>query len=181
MFEELRLLSQSDNSLELHTRKHRRIVNEITPAPPSRELELYAALVRKHNGWELRKAPAGGYNCAGMVWASRRTGIFDDLDKQACDILKDDGYRLLAGGEAVKCGDLALYWESVSPRNNLYHVGVVMELRPTLFMTGGQVSSQTPMILSKFNSSSGEALHRDRDIFFFEGATYSIEYWTDRP
>jgi len=186
MFEAQRLLGDTTRSIVLQTRAGGKIVNEITLPPTPGQIKDRENLAKKFPAWENRKPPTGGYNCAGHVWAARRTGIFDDFDDQVMTILKDDGYRLLAVGEELKRGDLALYWEFLSPRKNLYHVGMIFDLRSTRELLGLESaasprSALIPWVLSKPDAFSGEILHHERHVYFYPDAKYSIEYWTDRP
>ncbi|HEY2910873.1 MAG TPA: hypothetical protein VGI99_11545 [Gemmataceae bacterium] len=184
MFEAQRILGDTRRSIIVQTRAGTPIANEITLDPIEKQIEAFHQLAGKHPGWEVRKPPVGGYNCAGHVWASRRTGLFDDLDAAALTILKEDGYRLLSETEEPQRGDLVLYWESLNPRRSLYHVGVVFELRPSLQLAGAaqEVSPRRiPWILSKLDAFSGEVLHNMNQVYFYPGAQYSVEHWTDRP
>lgn len=184
MFERERLLGNTTRSIVIQTRTGRDIVNEISPDPTPQQIRERDAIAQRFEGWEMRKPATGGYNCAGHVWAARRTGIFDDFDGQAMTILKDDGYRLLDAGEEPHRGDLVLYWESLNPRKNLHHVGMVFELRPAIHIVG--TSSPMPVglipwVLSKMDAWSGEFLHPLNHVYFYPDAKYSVEYWTDRP
>ena len=177
MIDNLLLIGPTRRSIALQTRKGRDIVNEISPEPTPQRVALFWKLVKDHEGWEVRKPPVGGYNCAGHVWACRRTGIFDDFDTQVLGILSDDDYRALEGTESPKRGDLALYWESVSPRRELYHVGIVFEVREGVT----RESPRIPWVLSKLDATAGEVLHHYRQVTFIPGGSYEVEFWTDRP
>ena len=93
MFEAERLLGDTTRAIVVQTRLGTPIVNEITVDPIPRQIEQFRELLDKHRRWEMRKPPTGGYNCAGHVWASRRTAVCDELDIQTLRILEDDGYR----------------------------------------------------------------------------------------
>lgn len=181
MFNSPFLAGDTTRAIVVQTRTGHSVVNEITLPPSPKAVAQFTALTRRFANWQVRKPPTGGYNCAGHVWASRRTGIFDDLDAQALQILNDDGYRPLGGMADARPGDLALYWETVSPRTNLHHVGIVFELRSPLLVTGGQKLAPHPWVLSKFDAFAGEALHHFSEVFFYENAEFTVEFWTDRP
>ena len=78
-------------------------------------------------------------------------------------------------------GDLALYWESLEPRNNLHHVGMVVERRPALLTIGSDKASLHPWVLSKLDAFLGEVVHHYNDVEFYAGAKFVVEYWTERP
>ena len=125
--------------------------------------------------WVERKPPSGTYNCAGHVWACRRTAIYDDLENQVETIFKDDSYRLFKqGGEALSIGDLVVYWDRTSGKKLFLHVGVIAEIR----MLAGSVK-QVPWVLSKWDDTSGEVLHNCWRHPF--EPPVDVEFWTDRP
>ena len=181
MFEAQRLLGDTTRAIVVETRRGTRIVNEITVGPIPRQIEQFRELLVKHPRWEVRKPPTGGYNCFGLVWAGRRTGIFDEVEAQVERIFVDDGYRVLPAGEVPQVGDLALYWESPETRGNLYHIGVVIEYRPALLTVGSATASRHPWVLSKLDAFLGEVLHHYSDVVVYPGAKFSVEYWTERP
>ncbi len=86
----------------------------------------------KEYGWEVRRGPTGVYNCAGHVWASRRTAIHETEDIEA--ILRDDGYRVLEQKESPRPGDLVLY--RLADTDEPFHVGQVIEMREMLGLKG---------------------------------------------
>jgi hypothetical protein len=184
MFEAQRLFGTTARSIVLQTRRGTPITNEITLEPTARQISEREEVARRFPAWEHRKPATGGYNCAGHVWAARRTGIFDDFDRQVQTILADDGYRVVGPGEEPMRGDLALYWESVTPRRNLHHVGIVFEVRDSILLLPGTANvnpGRVPWVLSKPDAFSGEVLHHLNHVYFYPDAKYSVEYWTDRP
>jgi hypothetical protein len=99
---------------------------------------------RIHSGVVFRCAPDPQYNCHGLTFASRRTGIFDvEILHQ---ILAEDGYRQLNNIRDVLPGDIILYF---SDAGDIEHSGIVIENNPRLLM---------PQILSKWGKGS-EVLH----------------------
>jgi hypothetical protein len=93
---------------------------------------------------ELRAKPTGVYNCHGLVFASRRTTIFEPeiLPK----ILKDDCY-VAVEDKHVMPGDIILYFK---PNGEIVHSGIVMS-KP-------QPPFNIPLICSKWGHN-GEFLH----------------------
>jgi len=181
MFDNLQLLSTSSPDIVLHTRTRRPIPNEIGCAPTEQHIRRFQALLKQGQplGWEVRKPPTGGYNCAGHVWASRRTGIYEDLEQNVKYILQDDGYRLIGRENAytlVLQGDLVLYWDSFQQGRLFLHVGMVSEMRDGVT----RESPRLPWVLSKWDDVSGEVLHHFKNVPFPAG-DFVVEFWTDRP
>jgi hypothetical protein len=181
VFEELRLLGPREESIILHTRRRTEIPNviEVHP-PPAAEQARFERLCRGHAGWQVRKPPTGIYNCFGHAWASRRTSVFDDLEKWVRQVREDDGYRVLdPGREPLLSGDLVLYWQSVNPHANFFHVGVV-EMREGVTPR----SPRVPWVVSKWDSRSGEVFHHYLDVpkeWEQVFGNVAVEFWTDRP
>lgn len=175
MFEEARLFGQTEKSIRLQTRRGWDIPNLIELEPGVRERQLYQLLCERFGrDWTQRKPASGGYNCAGHVWASRRTSILEE--PAWFRILEDDGYRCLGVGETPCPGDLALYRDR-GPGGCL-HVGEVVRLKKGV----AEGSPDVPWVMSKWNSTSGEVLHGVHDVAHLRGYyDVQIEFWTDRP
>jgi hypothetical protein len=162
--------------LPLATRLGNDIANEIIPEPDDLERWKLDHFVKLHGArWEPRKPHGGVCNCAGHVWASRRTAILDEEAVRL--ILGDDGYRAFASVEDVVQGDLVLYWGKVGEAQETFlHVGMVCEIRP------GPGSVRFPWVLSKWGATCGEWLHRYDDVpYARQGFSPRIEFRTDRP
>lgn len=131
--------------------------------------------LRAHPGWKQRKPPSGGYNCAGMVWAARRTCI-EESDAIRI-VFEDDGLRRLGAAEAPVIGDLAYYFlQEGAPFEDFLHVGMVAAEGQGIV----QEACEAPvLIVSKFNSSFGEVLHALHDVPW--SFPHQVEFWTDRP
>jgi len=174
MFEELRLLGPTARSIVLHTHLSSPIKNEIALEPEDIDIRKYQYLLGKHPNWHPRKPPCGVYNCVGHVWASRRTAVYESLDRQVLRILDDDGYQPLDWpGESLALGDVVTYWDSAKNHKGFVHVGIVSQLR---FLTQG--AQQVPWVLSKWDDVSGEVLHHYTDCPFSK--EIEAEFWTDR-
>jgi hypothetical protein len=78
---------------------------------------------RKYGGrCRPRGNPTGLYNCHGMVFASRRTGITDPNEIKK--IIREDGYKEIAVANVLP-GDIVLYFD---PEKGEYtHSAVVLE------------------------------------------------------
>lgn len=101
---------------------------------------LDSIIKNKQNQVQERKAATGLYNCHGMTFACRRTGIFETVDVKT--IINDDGYKKIDLSEVLP-GDIILYFDD----NELAHSGLVVEIR-----------SNVPFVLSKWGSG-GEFIH----------------------
>jgi len=87
------------------------------------EAAAVAALDAKWAGHRgARCAPTGRYNCHGMTFAGRRTGIWEPLVVR--QILADDGYEEVRPSEVMP-GDIILYFTA---NGDVEHSGVVLEL-----------------------------------------------------
>lgn len=93
---------------------------------------------------KVRTDPSGIYNCHGMTFANRRTGI-DDANELRL-ILHDDNYVEVSMEEALP-GDVVLYEEE---SGDISHSGIVIEARSE--------HSLTPRIVSKWGDLS-EMIH----------------------
>src|SRR5262245_54053440 len=107
LFGRARFLGTPPRGLALETSKRNPIENEVGLEPvPSGQVKQFYDMVTE-NGWIERRSPTGVYNCAGHVWATRRTGIHEPSVWEM--ILRDDGYRVLGESEPPRPGDLAIY------------------------------------------------------------------------
>jgi hypothetical protein len=144
--------------------------------PPEHTRNLYRLYVQKYGGnWRERKPATGIYNCAGLVWACRRTTILDPQDWQL--IIGDDRYRWLGRDELPCPGDIAVYVDR-SANDEILHVGRVFTL------SEGITNDARPIawIISKWNSTSGESMHQAHDVpYAHQGFDIGIRYCTDRP
>jgi len=176
MFEIPQLLGQPPEGIPLATRKKTPIPNAQAADPDYRAIQLDKLRLKQHKDWKLRKPISGLYNCYGHVWASRRTAIYDNFIIDI--ILHEDGYRKIQDDEPLQWGDLILYYCSVS--RHLLHVGVVQEFESLYVANTSMVGKPVPRILSKWNDSSSEVLHHEKDVPWKE-SDYSYIFWTDRP
>lgn len=179
MFDHL-LLQQPARQLALQAVNGRDIANTVMPAATPadvRKFELLLEVARKRfHQWEVRKPATGGYNCAGHVFANRRTAIFEGKGGESFEdhvrhILKWDGYRPT---DQPLVGDVVLYWMD-RRRTALLHVAVVSEVR----RLHGGIGAGSPHVLSKWDGGSGECLHHFRQVPANFGEDYEVEYWTD--
>jgi hypothetical protein len=170
MFEEEILLGDTERSVALETRQGRPIRNVVAPEPGEQADRKYAAIRQKHGQtWINRKSPCGGYNCYGMVFATRRTAIYED--QQIPDILEDDGYRRIPETD-VRPGDIVLYRDA---RLGLLHAALVMRRQEW----GGTIPAS--FALSKWDDVCGEDEHEvRRHIWTAPEYNVDLEFWTER-
>ena len=175
MFEEAKLLRPPERSIVVQTREGTDIKNIIEPEPGYQQRQFYRALLDKYGrNWESRKPPTGGYNCAGHVWASRRTALLDPAEWRV--ILQEDGYRQLSNVEPKAPGDLVLYIETST--DEILHVARILRLRRGVVPSAQPI----PWVLSKWDSKSGEVMHSAYDApYEKQGIPVRIEWWSDRP
>lgn len=168
MFELQRLSNGERRGIALATKLGTQIENEIAPSPTEQHRLRFAALMQKHPTWRLRKAPVGGYNCFGHVWASRRTAIYDLAVVRL--ILAEDGYRITQHPEV---DDLVLMVEG----SDVFHVGRVAQLKSI-----APGSTPVPWMVSKLDDWGGEVIHSAYDHPYDESQGFRIEiqFWTDR-
>jgi hypothetical protein len=168
MLEIARGVGTPPKGIILQTRAGHNVANSQSCEPDATIAPRYDKLRRKHFAWVSRKPACGVYNCFGLVWASRRTAIYEESD---ISLLKeDDGYRKLKIDEEPQVGDIVCYL--LHPGNTL-HAAIIVELRSL-------GTSTVPWVLSKWGSVFGEDLHTFLDVpEDLEGCT--IEFWTDRP
>ena len=175
MFEELKLLGSTERSIVVQTRKGTPVENLVEVDPGETGRQRYRLLLERFGQqWRQRTPAVGVYNCAGHVWASRRTSILADGAWRM--ILQEDEYRSLSDAESPVAGDLALY---VDNENGQYlHVGMILEIADGILPESPKIAK----ILSKLNSAFGEVVHYERDLpYGKQGISARIEYWTDRP
>lgn len=142
--------SKDPNSLELFTKKRTRITNDQRMEKPAVALKAARDLFKKKEGSKLKfRSISNTYNCMGLVWASRRTNIYDfnQLEK----ILHDDEYDEVKKIEEVMVGDILVYYDRHDIPN---HIGIVVVHTPKLMS-----SNYDTWIMSKWGSD-GEYIHK---------------------
>lgn len=172
MFNQLALLGPSEPSIEVQTHEGTSLVNVIEAEPGALHRRKYERWFEKHGQrWQPRKPVTGIYNCAGHVWASRRTSLTDP--NQWWTIVKEDGFRRT---DSPAADDIVLYVDE--DNDEIIHVARVVEAREGVTPE----SERLPWVVSKWGPISGEAMHFAHDVpYAKEGYGYRIEYWTDRP
>lgn len=140
-------------SLDLHTRARWRIPNELRELEKAPATRAAAARIVTETYQTARVLSTSAlYNCAGLVFGSRRVVI--DVE-HAERILRDDGYKEVEGPAAWRPGDIVVYR---SEAGELTHVAVVHSVESDL--EGGP---PTVMVISAWGES-GEYLHEWSDV-----------------
>jgi len=133
--------------LALETSEKRKIPNAQISEISIYELNQFADYEKKYGEsckWCSNPTPI--YNCHGMTFASRRTGIFES--RVIDQILKDDKYQLI-NPEDVLPGDIILYIEKAT--GDVEHSGIVIS-------PPNENELGVPKVLSKWGKYS-EILH----------------------
>lgn len=137
---------QSKRFIRTETSAGHQIENEQYPGLGASALSSFVVtdLKRRYHGLQIRNNPTDCYNCHGMTFASRRTGIYDT--SSIYEIIKDDEYHEIAK-ETVLPGDIVLYY---GEGGDIEHSGLVIS------KTSG--APEIPIIISKWGMAF-EAIH----------------------
>jgi len=161
-------LTELPGSIPLATRMGREIPNEQVPEGPPEVVERGRKILR--NKYPLvieRRPPTGQYNCHGLTFANRRTGIQEPWTFEV--ILKDDGYHRIRLVD-MEPGDVVVY----DDMGEVTHTGIVLSIvrgEPDV------PAFRRARVLSKWGQA-GEYVHLDTEGAY---AQHTISYWTDRP
>ena len=172
MFDHIHLLGPQESSIVVQTRRGTELDNVIEVSPSTMDQRKYQKWFERHGrGWRSRKPITGIYNCAGHVWASRRTSLTNH--RQWRRILEEDDF---AETDTPIADDVVLYVDE--DNDEIIHVARVVGLREGITPE----SSEIPWVVSKWGPISGEAIHFAHDVpYGRDGYRFRIEYWTDRP
>lgn len=159
--------SQKDNaSIPLATRLGNWIPNERRREhPPERLKQALADWKAAHPFIQLRSLTAT-YNCAGMVFANRRTVI---AIQNVPPILEDDGFREISFTEAA-LGDIIVYF--IAGGLEHAHVGLVAR------QDNLPVRQESDLTILSQWGADGEYLHRPADVPNSYGSVR--RYFSDR-
>lgn len=149
MFEKFLLFPPSCVEIPLVTRAIKQIKNCVAPNPGPENIAIWKKLLKKHRDWEPRKPPVGGYNCAGHIWGSRRTAIYDE-EGEVAQIRSEDELSEVKESDLAP-GDIVVYYLNHSSRPYFLHVAEVIEVPEN-----GRIGIK---VLSKFSDWGGEVFH----------------------
>ena len=134
--------------IALQTRIRHDIPNNQSHEFSAYEKRLFPALERRFNKAVFRDPPNPIYNCHGLTFASRRTGITDNEALKT--ILAEDGYHKVAPKDVLP-GDTILYYQE---DGDVEHSGIVVS-KP-------ESPLNIPWVLSKWGSFK-EVVHHAND------------------
>ena len=146
-------------SIELATHLGTHIPNETTEGNLKLSLALAHAEREYARKWPPFRQSISGYNCFGLVFASRRTALYDITVVQL--ILDEDGYREVPQDECSE-GDIVVYYDETGPS----HAAKVLRVEKISLLAtpdGGGGIVRKLKVLSKFNDHSGEYVHDIED------------------
>jgi hypothetical protein len=145
--------SEAPQRLALQTRRGGAIENWMNPTALYAGVDLQIQQLRDtYPGAQHRAVgPSAYYNCHGLTFAARRTGI--DKAEQVQRILDQDGYIALTAAQPVLGGDVAVYREG----GDIIHSGIVMYVRDGV-----------PWVLGKWGDCH-EVVHRVLDCPYSSG------------
>jgi len=111
--------------LALQTRKGGVVDNLMVLTPPHDGLDQMMRDLKAayRNVLHRPVGPSAAYNCHGLTFAARRTGIAKPAQVQR--ILSEDGYSELPRSNAPCAGDIAIYRED----GDIVHSGIVMDVQ----------------------------------------------------
>ena len=160
--------SGDPHSLDLQTRKKWRIPNELRPELPPAARMAAISIVTKEYPSARALSSSGQYNCAGLVFGSRRVVI--DVEHTET-ILRDDGYAELDWFDRGKwdTGDVVMYRNA---KQEPSHVAVVHSVTPD-----PAASIHTVTVISAWGQS-GEYCHEMGNVSPLLGTPQQI--WSKR-
>jgi len=158
-----------DGPIAMETRRHVSIDNHISWMEPDvgMRLQVEALRAKYPRAYHRQVGPCMTYNCHGLTFASRRTGIPRSSEVQK--ILAHDGYKLVRQDEAEP-GDVVIYRMPLSEGGEIHHSGIVVRRA----QSGQSVILPDPLVLSKWGHCH-EVVHDARYCDYAENAT--IEYF----
>ncbi|MDD5681272.1 MAG: hypothetical protein PHI59_08555 [Candidatus Omnitrophica bacterium] len=136
------------NKIIVQTRKGNDVDNSQNMEISSYETNLLRELensVERKFGGERRNNASTVYNCHGLTFASRRTGIYDI--QEIHKILKEDDYDEILESDVMP-GDIVVYF---SENGDIEHSGIVI--------SKGEPPLNIPKIVSKWGHAGFEVIH----------------------
>jgi hypothetical protein len=132
--------------LALETADGREIPNEQIRELSQFDQHLAARLDTEYGGYiHHRSEPTPRYNCHGLAFAARRTGVFEAWVIQR--ILEDDRYVRIETAQVLP-GDIVLYYDE---SGDIEHSGVVIE-------SPAEQNLSMPLVCSKWGKFA-EVIH----------------------
>jgi hypothetical protein len=143
----------TETCIHLQTRAGNDIPNGQSHEFSAYERNCFPKLERDHPTAKFRAKPNPTYNCHGLVFASRRTGIYDAAAIKM--ILQDDGYTLVGvRRDEVLPGDVIIYYTDLG---DFSHSGLVLSWEADML---------APIVLSKWGRYK-EVIHSANDCPYY--------------
>ncbi len=156
------LFSGFSKTISLQTRQGEKIENIQMHLLSTYEKAQFSALVQQYRYTTVmfKGEPTAIYNCHGMTFACRRTGIQDY--SEIVKILQQDSYKEIEEISNVCIGDIILYYDSDG--EEVEHSGIIVK-EPCAVLG-------IPIVLSKWGKYK-EAIHPANNCpYNFSGAKY---------
>ena len=146
---------KGNNHITVQTRKRKNIRNTVFDKISSSYVQhIYSKYKTEFPNIKYRSKETANYNCFGMVFASRRCFVIDDIGK----ILIDDNYSEVHLDKVLP-GDIILYFSN----HEIIHCGIVIE----------ELNSENcwnPLVVSKWHCFS-EVIHRLNECPYAKSTT----------
>jgi hypothetical protein len=144
-----------NNCITIQTRKGNNIKNTVYDDKISKYFQhINSEYEKKYPKIKYRSKETSNYNCFGMVFASRRCFIFDNIN----NILKDDDYKEVPFTKVLP-GDIVLYFDNY----DIIHCGIVIEIPD-------EKNYWNPLVISKWHCFR-EVIHHINDCPYSPSTT----------
>lgn len=143
-----------NNCITIQTRKGKDIKNTVYDKISPYIQNIISKYKDKYPKIKYRSKETGNYNCFGMVFASRRCFIIDNIN----NILKDDDYKEVNITKVLP-GDIVLYFSNY----DIIHCGIVID-------TPSEKNFWNPLVISKWYCFS-EVIHNMNDCPYSNSTT----------
>ncbi len=148
-----------NNSIIIQTRKGNNIKNTVYDKISQYMQYVNSKFNKEYSKIKYRSEPTANYNCFGMVFASRRCFIIDNINK----ILEDDDYKKVPLNKVLP-GDIVLYFANYE----IIHCGIVID-------TPSKENFWNPLIISKWHCFR-EVIHNVNECPYSPFTTEKIYY-----
>lgn len=150
----INLTNKQNPRIICQTRQGNEINNEqIANSLPLLDMASARRMKQQYNFATYRTMPCGYYNCHGLVFASRRTRIWDP--KEVEKIILQDDYKII-NKNSLLIGDVVVYYE----KGDAIHSGIVVAIET--LSTVKQIK-----VLSKWGTGH-EVIHHQSDCPYSE-------------
>lgn len=143
-----------NNCITIQTRKGNDIKNTVYDKISPYIQNIISKYKNKYPKIKYRSEETGNYNCFGMVFASRRCFIIDNIN----NILKDDDYKEVHISKVLP-GDIVLYFNNY----DIIHCGIVID-------TPSKKNFWNPLVISKWYCFR-EVIHNMNDCPYSNSTT----------